>query len=184
MYPVVMHPGNHMPPSLAYQVASFFRLVWLNDMKGDDRFWNFFESPEVVAHFTISERDVLISHAQVLRRDLEHLGSRYVMYGVGGVMTYPAFRGEGYGHRVVEATTDFIRNSEADVGILFTGMDLHPFYRQHGWQALERDGVYHGDPQQPEFNDAHTMILPVSAHGQAHIDDFARGELYVGAHMF
>jgi predicted acetyltransferase len=117
----------------------------------------------------------------VVRRELEHLGSRYVVLGVGGVMTYPAFRGEGYGHRIVEAATDYIRKSDADVGMLFTGTDLHPFYRQHGWTTLEREGVHYGDPKQPEFSDSHLMILPVSEKGKAHRDDFERGNLYVGA---
>ena len=155
MYPVQQFQWNNVPPVLAAQIASFFRIVWMHDLKGEDRFWTFFDSPEVDAHFTISDRDVLISHASVLRRELEHLGNRYVVLGVGGVLTYPAFRGEGYGHRIVEAASDYIRKSDADVGILFTGMDLHPFYRQHGWTTLEREGVYQGDPQQPTFSDAH-----------------------------
>jgi hypothetical protein len=180
MYPIEQYNWDTLPPSLAYQIASFIRIQWLNDLKGEDRFWTFFDSPEVVAHFTISERDILISHALVRRREIEHLGNSYVVYGVGAVMTYPAFRGEGYGRRIVDATTDFIRGSEADLGMLFTGMDLHPFYHKSGWLTLNRDGVYAGDPQQPYFDDSHTMILPTSEKGKAHRDDFERDRLYVG----
>src|SRR5690349_19243561 len=74
MYPIQQFNWDNVPPSLAYQIASFMRIQWLHDLKGEDRFWNFFDSPEVVAHFTISERDVLISHALVRRRIIEHLG--------------------------------------------------------------------------------------------------------------
>ncbi len=36
-------------------------------------------------------------------------------------MTCPTFQGEGYGKRVVAAATDYIRRSDADLGMLFTG---------------------------------------------------------------
>jgi hypothetical protein len=180
MYPIEQYQWNTLPPSLGYQIASFMRIVWLNDLKGEDRFWEFFSSPEVVAHFTISERDVLISHALVRRRIIEHLGKSYVVYGVGAVMTYPAFRREGYARRIVDATTDFIRQSDADLGMLFTGLDLHPWYGKSGWSTLNREGVYAGDPQHPDYVDAHSMILPVSEKGKACREDFERGNLYVG----
>ncbi len=181
MYPIQQFAWNEVPPSLGYQIASFFRIQWLNELKGEDRFWNFFDSPEVVVHFTISERDVLISHALINRRLIEHLGVTYTVFGVGAVFTYPAFRGAGYGRRIVDAVTEYIRASDADVGMLFTGLNLHPFYGRSGWSTLNREGVYFGDPQQPEFSDSHVMILPVSEKGIAHRDDFERGSLYVGA---
>lgn len=180
MYPIQQYHWDTIPPSLAYQIASFMRIQWLHDLKGEDRFWNFFESPEVAAHFTISERDVLISHALVRRRVIEHLGKSYVVYGVGAVMTYPAFRGEGYGRRIVDATSDFISSSDADLGMLFTSPDLFAFYEKSGWSTLTREGVYAGDPQHPDYVDAHSMILPVSEKGRSCREDFERGNLYVG----
>ena len=115
------------------------------------------------------------------RLTITHAGESYDVRGVGGVFTYPAFRNEGHGAQVVAAFSDNIRSSDADVGMLFTGPDLHPFYRRSGWTTVNRDGVYYGDPEQPEHSDAHLMILPVSEKGIAHRADFELGLLYVGA---
>lgn len=181
MYPIQQYAWNELPSGLAYQIASFIRLIWLNELKGEDRFWDFFNSPEVAAHFVISERDILISHALIRRREIEHQGSTYKLLGVGAVMTYPAFRGEGYASRVVEAVTNYILSSDADVGMLFTDTELEPFYARWGWVSINHPGITSGDPDHPELEaDAFTMMLFVSDKAQAHHADFERGPIFVG----
>ena len=129
----------------------------------------------------IAERGTLISHALVRRRTIQHGGESYVLEGVGAVLTYPAFRKEGHGGRVVAAATDYIRTSGADVGMLFTYAEIEHFYARFGWTHLPEPGVTHGDPAAPQLDaDAFMMLLPVSAKAQAHRADFDHGPIFVG----
>ena len=180
MYEVQHVRSDQLPLEISLQITSFFRLVWGGDEKGEDRFWQMTDPEGVVEHFYIAERGVLVSHALVRRLTITHMGESYTVLGVGGVFTYPSFRNEGHGARVVAAASDSIRSSDADIGMLFTGLELHPFYRGNGWMTVNRDGVYYGDPEHPQQSDAHLMILPVSEKGIAKRDDFERGLLYVG----
>jgi predicted acetyltransferase len=109
------------------------------------------------------------------------MGQTYEVLGVGGVFTYPAFRKEGHAARIVAALSDSIRASGADMGLLFTGLDLHPFYGRFGWMPLTKEGVYYGDPQQPQLNDTHIMLLPLSENVKMHLNDFEQETMYVGA---
>ncbi|MBI1257564.1 MAG: GNAT family N-acetyltransferase [Chloroflexi bacterium] len=180
MYEVQHVRSDQLPLEISLQVTSFFRIVWGADEQGEARFWQMTDPEGVVEHFYIAERGLLVSHALVKRMTLTHMGESYTVLGVGGVITYPAFRREGHGARVVAAASDAIRSSDADLGMLFAGLGHHPFYQRNGWTPLKREGVYYGDPQKPEHSDSHLMILPVSDKAIAHQEDFERGSLYVG----
>src|SRR5215207_6469374 len=101
MYEVQRYASNELPSGIEGQVASFIRLVWNGGGTGEDRFWSMNDPSGNVEHFVIAERGVLVSYAVVGQRTITHLGSSYRLLGVGGVMTYPAFRHEGHGTRVV-----------------------------------------------------------------------------------
>lgn len=184
MYPVQHYASNELPADLAAQVGSFIRLVWSSDEKGEDRFWTINDPSGEVEHFVIAERGMLVSYALLCRQTITHLGHTYRLFGLGGMMTYPEFRHEGHGTRVVEAATNYLRGSDVDAGMLFTGPDLHPFYQANGWIPLKKEGVYYGDPAQPKFEDAHILMLYVSEHAKAHRDDFEQGDLFVGESMW
>jgi hypothetical protein len=182
MYEVQHYRSNQLPDSIYQQFASFVRLVWLSHLQGDDRFWRLVDPTGQVDHFVIAERDVLISHASVSQRTLNHRGETYTMRGLGGVFTYPAFRKEGHGAKVVAAVTEFIRSTDADLGMLFTDPVREPFYGAHGWQALKPlPGILSGDPQHPTVDaESFAMMLYLSEKAKAHRDDFLHGPIYVG----
>jgi predicted N-acetyltransferase YhbS len=184
MYTLREYTSDHLPAELANQVASFIRIFWLNENKGEDRFWELLPPNPTVRHFVIAERGILISHALVRQLTITHLGNPYKLYGVGSVMTYPAFRGEGYGRRVVEAATAYILNSDADIGMLFTAPETAPFYEASGWAALNKTGVYYGDPAQPEYDDAFIMMLHVSEQAKVQRANFEEGTMFVGAFLW
>lgn len=150
------------------------------DARGDDRFHDLFATSETMEHFVIIVRGVLVSHADVTQRVLTHEGETYRLYGIGEVMTHPAFRREGHGSRVVEAATDYIRHSDADIGMLFTMPELEGFYGACGWTRLNRYGAYYGDANQSKFDDAFIMMLYLSGKAKTRRADFERGTLYVG----
>ncbi len=181
---VEQYAAGELPQELAVQVESFVRLVWASDRKDASRFWHVSEITDPMQHFVISERGVLISHALVRQRSLMHGGKRYMLYGVGAVMTYPAFRGEGYARRVVDAATVYIHSSDADAGTLFTYPALESFYSISGWVPLENHGITHGDASAPTLNDAFTMMLFVSDKAKANRASFDHCPLYVGDSMW
>lgn len=179
MYEVRQYPSSQVPPEIACQVASFVRLVWLSHLTGEDRFWSL-EGDASTTTFVISERGVLISHANVVQRTITHQGENYLMYGLGGVFTYPAFRGEGCGGQVVEAATRFIRASNADIGMLFCDPKRKGFYGQHGWLPLEATILAGAEGQAVPFTDEPMMILYLSTKARAHRANFEGATIYVG----
>ena len=184
MYEVQHYRSDQLPDSIYQQMSSFIRLVWLNHLKGDDRFWVLVDPTGHVEHFVIAERGVLISHACVNTRALTHAGESYLLRGLGAVFTYPAFRKEGHGGRVVAAATEFIQGTDADVGMLFCAPERVPFYAAHGWQQLANPYACFGDPNQPGLNDEITMMLFLSDKAKARRSDFERGSIYVGEHTW
>ena len=178
---VKRYSATDFPAEIFCQTESYIRLIFRAKARGADRFFNLKSITDPMWHFVICERDMLISHALVRQRTLNHAGETYSLYGVGAVMTHPAFRGEGYGQRVVAAATASICASSADVGMLFTYPALETFYGNCGWVHLSDPGIHYGDPANPKFENAFTMMVFVSERAKAHRADFDRGPIYVGA---
>lgn len=185
MYPLMHYRSHELPAGIAGQIMMMFSLVMNADAASDDRFADPFSHSEHFDHFVVVERRLLISHADVSQRTITHAGATFRLGCVGEVMTHPAFRHAGHGHRAVAAATELILNSPVDVGMLFTSPDLEPFYAANGWAAVRPDpGITFGDPVQPHFDAAFVMMQFVSAHGKTHRDDFAHGPIYVGKAMW
>lgn len=169
-----------VPSEIACQIASFVRLVWLADLKGEDRFWQMGDPTGLRQYFVIAERGILISHANVVPRTITVAGESTLLYGLGGVFTYPAFRGEGYGQQVVDAATAYIRSSAADIGMLFCDPARWAFYGRSGWSRLEAE-IRVGTPESPQpFTKEPAMILYNSVWAQVHRSDFEGASIYVG----
>lgn len=179
MYEVRQYPSPEIPPEIACQIASFIRLVWLNHLTGEDRFWSL-EGEAGTTTFVIYERGVLISHANVIQRTITHQGESYLMYGLGGVFTYPAFRGEGYGGQVVEAATQFIRTSSADLGMLFCDPKRQGFYGQRGWVLLEATILVGAEGEAKPFTYEPMMAQYLSDKAKTHRADFEGATIYLG----
>ena len=79
----------------------------------------------------LGDRDELIAHASVVRREIV-VGRRPFLSGyVEGVATDPTRQGAGHGSAVMEAIADVIR-AEHELGVLSTGRT--PFYERLGWE--------------------------------------------------
>ena len=79
-------------------------------------------------HFVLVEEGLLIAHGAVVWKYLAHAGETYKAYGLSGVFIHPSFRERGYGRQIIEAGTAYIRNSEADIGLLWCAPSLKGFY--------------------------------------------------------
>lgn len=156
-----------LPPVLKWQAIAFMRVEWPFVFQGPGRFGeNTYPAELDPVHFAAAEGDSLISYAAALPLTLEHAGAAYRVYGFGNMFTFPPYRREGHGRRVLECATRFIRQSESDLALLFCDPALEPFYAACGWKAL-RAPTYVGPPGQLHQHEALTMALFVSDTGAA-----------------
>jgi GNAT superfamily N-acetyltransferase len=140
-----------LPRELEIQVLAFMRIVWGEDWSAEDRFRTRLWRDDRAVHFVRADGNLLVSHAQIVVPDLERAGRPLRIAGVGGVMTYPQFRGEGHGTAVMRRATDHIRTDPSfDVGMLFCDPDVIPFYERFGWMTLPGGRVIELEPGGPE----------------------------------
>ncbi|HKV57574.1 MAG TPA: GNAT family N-acetyltransferase, partial [Ktedonobacteraceae bacterium] len=86
--------------------------------------------------FLIEEQGVLISRLEVVWDVLHHAGEAYKTYGLSGVLTYPAFRKQGYGLQLVQSARGYIeQRGDADIVLLHS--ILKGFYEKAGFERME-----------------------------------------------
>ncbi len=112
---------------------------------------------------------------------MEHAGVRYKTCGLTGVFTYPAFRGQGYGGRIVAAGTDYIRASDADVAMLHCGAEVRDFYAKYGWEPLPNAQTFVGPRDDPQLVDEVLMKQFLSPKGQRGKISFTNQPIYFGS---
>ena len=131
--------NEELPADLKCQILSFQRLVWPEDFTGEDRLRDWIQPARYhPVHVVIVDGGVLVSYAGVTWKELAHAGQVYTTYGLSGVLTYPMFRGQGYGRQVVEAATAIVRSSDADIGLFTCLPSLSGFYAASGWIPMEQ----------------------------------------------
>lgn len=168
------------PAELKWQAVSFMRVEWPFIFTGPDRFLTEPYPPELQpVHFAIVEDNVLISYGSILQLKQPHAGEVYTLYGLGNVFTFPPYRREGFGRQVVEAATRYILASTADVGALFCGARLAPYYRASGWEAMEGATTRIGTPDNYETHDVLRMMLFVSEKGKRGQRAFMHEPFYI-----
>jgi GNAT superfamily N-acetyltransferase len=165
-----------LPQHIYYQMEAFVRIVWVDGEDFDiDLGWQ-----EEATHFVIANGKQLISYASVVWVDIECNGITYKCGGLGSMMTFPAFRGKGYGGQVAQTATDYIRaEPAADIALLWT--EHEGFYSRYGWETLSGLTTLVGNPQAPEVRDDEIrMMLFLSEKGKQGRADFEHGTIYIG----
>ncbi|MEO0868402.1 MAG: GNAT family N-acetyltransferase, partial [Cyanobacteria bacterium J06642_11] len=180
MIELKQYSPDTLPLPLKYQLLAAVRIEWAKAFTGPSRTWDYIHKSTRPCYFTVSEQDILISFAEVNQRSLHHANESYKLYGLSAVYTFPAYRHEGYGQQVVQAATDYIGSSDADVAMLFCSPALIDFYRASGWQALPTATIHYGDPDQPSTNKDVVMTQFVSSKGRQHQPIFTNQPVYVG----
>ena len=171
------------PAALKCQTLAFLRIQWPGGFMGENRLrdWVTKESDHPI-HFVLVEAGILISHTNVVWKYLEHDGISYKAYGLTGVFTYPAFRREGYGSQVIEAGTNYIRQSDADIAMLYCDDSLHNFYAQHGWILMDDSISYIDSEEGPVLvEDEILMMQFISPKGQQNRISFEHQPIYFGS---
>jgi len=131
-------------------------------------------------NIVLVENNILISHTAVLWKLLEHAGEIYKVYGLNGVFTYPAFRRQGYGRRVVDAGTAYIKASDADIGMFHCDPDLKDFYAGSRWVPMEHSTTWIGAKDSPEVSDELMMALFLSEKGKKGRSSFESEPVFFG----
>ncbi len=96
---------------------------------------------QFAAKVSILKHSVLIDHEEA------------PVEGVGGVLTMPAFQGQGHAAALLNYQREHVK---VPFGLLFCRTELVPFYARFGWQTIE-DMVYIQQPQGTIISPLHVM---------------------------
>lgn len=131
-------------------------------------------------HFLLVERDLLVSYVGVVRTTLTHAGETYRTYGLSGVCTEPAFRRRGHGRNLVDAATDHIRGSDADIGLFSCPPARRGFYAAAGWTPMDDSPLFGGPKGDPRPSGELTMMGFFSDQGKRGKASFAATPIVFG----
>ena len=175
-----------VPRDIAVQIASYVRVQWPAFIGRRTPLWEGMPYPNHCLHFVLSDEDVLISHAIVASREIEHAGEKYNVSGLSSVFCYPTHRGKGFGEQVVTAGTEHIRAShDVDFALLFCGERVRSLYERVGWELIAAPRIYFGEKANPKlFNDGFVMGIFLSDKGRAIRPVIEQEPVYVGAHTW
>lgn len=135
----------HLPELLRAQVLSFLRIVWPDGFMGPLRFRDWTSDPDQDPfHLLYAANAVLVSHLEIITTTVSVGGEQFGVQSPTAVMTYPAFRCEGWASRLVDEATSRIDRGQADVGVLTCGPDLVRFYKRTGWELAPRASIVAG----------------------------------------
>ena len=161
-----VYAHHAFPAALNWQAVSFMRVAWPSIRLGGHRLGTeTYPARYEPVHFVITERDVLISYAALMWLDLPHADTRYRGAAFGNVFTYPAFRGEGDGPRVVDAAAASLDGSAADGALLVCKPHLVRFSSNRGWDVLEGARTRVGTPEASAEHPYRRLMRFLSAQG-------------------
>ena len=167
------------PPILKCQALAFMRVEWPYIFEGAERFLSETYPPKFdPTHFVIVEGETLMSYAAVVRTNFMHAGEEFRVYGFGNMFTFPPYRGEDHGHKLLDMATDTIEKSDADVGVLYCNERLETFYASKGW-IMTKSPTRFGSPEEYEDSEEQRMMLFVSEKGRRNRNTFDEQPLYV-----
>ena len=177
---LLTYTAGELPPHIKCQITCFLRVQWPWIFE-DNPFWDYFEGKDAHrASVVLVEKDVVISHAEVNYRELDHKGASYKVYGVSAVFTYPAFRKLGYGRELMAGVTAHIDATDADVAMLFCLPERMNFYAASGWEWIDTS-IHYGRKDDPQTDEIGRLMMRfVSPEGQAARLDFEQAPVYVG----
>lgn len=172
--------SQDVPEKFKYQILSFVRIEWPELFSGENRLRDWTSRPELhPVTFLIEEEGVLISRLEVVWDVLRHAGEEYKTYGLSGVLTYPAFRKQGYALQLLHAAKNYIEQQTGADIVLFHSM-LTGFYEKAGFERMENLITLVGNPQNPERSDETGFMLFLSEKGKRGRSSFENSPVYVG----
>lgn len=107
----------------------------------------------------------LVSVLEIVRRRGSVGGDSLTLGLLGGVITAPRWRGQGYGSALLKHAAGFICDEMGcDFGLLFCGEGLVAFYERLGWQLVPNAYVY-DQPRGKTEGHLKLMVFPCRGQG-------------------
>jgi GNAT superfamily N-acetyltransferase len=182
MVKLLFYPTEQLPPIWKWQVLSFQRAIWSEGFVGENRLRDWItKSDDHPVSFILVERDILIGHVNVVWKVIEHAETTFKAYGLTGVFTYPAFRGQGYGLQLVQHATGYIDAQDADIALFNCDNNVIAFYQRAGWETFPQTQTCIGSREEPIRVDEMLMMRFISSKGQRFRPSFEQGQLFFGS---
>jgi GNAT superfamily N-acetyltransferase len=183
MIEIVACPEEELPDDLRSQTLESLRAEWPGAFSGAKADRTELNDPALHAMiFSLLVDGRLASHLSVQRRTIEHRGETYHVCGLSGVLTVPAFRGKGYGERLVRAATAFMEEDGADIGLFTCDPPLQAFYERCGWEPLAGAWLVGGTRSRPFPSNTLgkiTFARFISTRAQARWNDFVGAAIWL-----
>lgn len=177
----LIYSDDDLPSDLKCQILSFIRIEWSDGFSGQNQWRDWITKKEQhPVHTVLVENNILISYTGIVWKYLDHAGETFKTFGLSGVFTYPAFRGQGYGSRIVRSATEYIWRGDGDIAILFCGQRRRNFYSRQGWVAIDNATTLVGSQDNPKIESSLRMMLFISEKGKRAQSEFENQPLYFG----
>ena len=164
---LVRFAQTDFPLVLKWQALAFMKVEWPSVFERQPFMSETYPAEHDPVHFAIVEADALISYTTVMRFKIRHAGEDFENCALGNVFTFPPYRRQGFGRKVVDAATAHINASSADVAILFCSPGKKPFYAASEWEALDGARTLVGAAGGEQEYHLSRMMLFISGKGKA-----------------
>lgn len=110
--------------------------------------------------FVLYDNEEPVSHAGILKHVITVNDEPVLVAGLGGVVTVPEARHEGFARRLVLAAMRFAESEwKVEAGLLFCRPQMLAYYESLGWQVVEPP-VMIEQPGGKIVSPLHVMVIP------------------------
>jgi aminoglycoside 2'-N-acetyltransferase I len=130
-YNIQIQPTRSIPLDVLNHIHTLLRETFIEE--GDITHWS-----DVDWHILISINEELVSHVEIVERDVFVGRKRVKVGGIGGVMTLPEWRCQGLAQAGMRKAQEFIcKELDVDFGLLMCDRKMVPYYSKLGWIEVE-----------------------------------------------
>ena len=177
--------NRDLPEYLFWQIISLYRSRW-GEIVGQRTQWFAREIDRTRQHFVIVEDKHLIVHATTHLQSISIGDESVQILGIGGVYTFPAYRGEGYASQIMRAIATYAdQRADIRMSIFFCKPELQPFYESVGWLRFDSSQLFFGERNQPQVVErGFLMVRYTNSVSQALRDLMQTKVIYLGNELW
>ena len=149
---ITILPTGSIPGDVLDHIHALLRETFIEE--GDDTQWS-----DVDWHILIKVDETLVSHVEIVEREVQVGKDRLVLGGIGGVMTLPEWQGRGLAQAGMRKAQEFLcMEMGAEFGLLMCDPKMVPFYARLGWVEVDAPLLYDHPGGKRIFDDV-VMVL-------------------------
>lgn len=174
------YEDRDLPESLRLQVLCFLRIVWPDGFIGPNRFRDQITDPGLHPHHLVyASGTQLVSHLEIITTTVAVNQVAYRVQSPTSVMTYPAFRREGWSTRLNAEAVGRIDRGGADIGVLTCAPELINFYHRIGWTHVPGAAIVAGPDGDTWTADDVLLIRRTSSRSVQFLEDLGHHPMRV-----